>query len=645
MSLIRQMWLLLLCTLLLGIVGGVGVNVLVTRGALQAQLQLRNADSAALLAVALATQHGDRALGERLLAAEFDGGSYRKIRFDAADDVEPFVRASEHAAREAPGWFVRWAAIEPAPGMAQVSDGWRPLGTLEVARSVASAHDELWRDSLRAAQALAALGAVVGLLGALAISRIRRLLATAVGQADALVEGRFATVVEPSERELRSLTRAMNTMVTRLKQSLELQAAHVEQLRLQAHCDALTGLSNRSHFLSQLEAALQREDGPELCGLVLLRLGDLAGLNRTLGRPATDRILCAIGDTLRPYSERVPGCFLGRLNGADFALCLPVGGVAQETAQALATGLQAVLPGFGRAVAVSLGAVELRRDTPLAQALSNADEALARAESRGTYAVELGGESASVRPGLGEEAWRQGIPDALQHGRAKLAGFALLDAAGALVHLECPLQLQLRAGDEFEAAARWLPLAVRARATVAVDTRAVALALDAVDLDDQPRCVNLAPASLVDGAFVGQLRALLLAAPRAAGKLSLDVAEAAAVDRFDLLQELVRQLRPFGVRVGLEHAGSHLGQIERLFELGLDFVKLDATVTRDVASDPQRITFVRGSVDLLHGLSLRVYAEGVSDDADARSLWACGVDGITGPWASARHASKGYGAG
>jgi EAL domain-containing protein (putative c-di-GMP-specific phosphodiesterase class I) len=121
-----------------------------------------------------------------------------------------------------------------------------------------------------------------------------------------------------------------------------------------------------------------------------------------------------------------------------------------------------------------------------------------------------------------------------------------------------------------------------------------------------------------------------------ARKLSLEVAEAAAVERFAMLQELSRQLRPCGVRLGLEHAGARLGQIERLFDAGLEFVKLDAAATRGAGSEPQRMRFVQCSVELLHSLALQVYAEGVGEDDDARALWACGIDAVTGPWATER---------
>ncbi len=641
MSLIRQVGWMLLCTLLLALLGGAGVHLLAAHGWAQTRLQLVNSESAARLALALSRQHAERAPIEPQLATEFARGVYQQLRFEPADGGAPFVRAQAQAAREAPGWFVRWIALEPAGGRSEVVDGTRVLGTVELTSSVALAHDELWHDSLRAVAVLGATGLLAGLMAALALLRWRRALGATVGQAQALLQGRFVVRSEPPQPELRSLTSAMNAMAARLKVTFDVQSAQLERLRHQAQCDGLTGLSNRSHFLAKLDAALQREDGAEQCGLVLLRLRDLDGINRALGRAATDRILGTIAQTLRPYGERVPGCMLGRLNGADFALGLPVGGVALESAQALAAALRSVLPGFGQGVGVALGAVELRRETPLAEALAAADEALARSEALGAYEVEAGGARAADRCGGGEDAWRQAIDDALTHGRVALVDLPVIDAVGELVHLECPLRLQLQLGGAFEAAARWLPLAIRARRTSDIDACAVALALAAIARDGKPRCVNLAPASLAASGFAPRLRTLLFAAPRVARKLSLEVDEGAAVERFAALQELCRQMRPCGVRLGLEHAGLRLGQIERLFDAGLDFVKLGAAATRGAGCDAQRLRFVRCTVELLHSLSLQVYAEGVCDDEDARALWACGVDAITGPWATERTSAVG----
>jgi EAL domain-containing protein (putative c-di-GMP-specific phosphodiesterase class I)/GGDEF domain-containing protein len=368
---------------------------------------------------------------------------------------------------------------------------------------------------------------------------------------------------------------------------------------------------------------------------VLVRLADLAGLNLSLGREPTDRALEAIARALLAYPERAPDCFVGRLNGSDFALCLPYADLAAETAASIANALRLSLPAIGATVHVHLGAVAMARGAPVGDTMSRADLARARAESGGPFAVEVVSEAAAGGAGRGERAWRTHIQAALAEGRTRLVEYPVVDRHGALMHLECPLRMQLDIGGAFDPAARWLPLAARSRLTAQVDSHAVKLALGAIAADGRPRGVNVAAASLGDPSFVGHLRLMLQDAPRLSRSLWLEVNESTAIERFEVVQEFGRLLRPLGVRVGLEHAGERLSQIDRLYELGLDYVKLDAALCAGVAGNGAARDFIRTTSALLKALSMQVLAEGVRDAPDAEALWACGVDGVTGPWASA----------
>lgn len=633
MSLIGQIWLKLFVVLVLAFTGGVVVHTDAMRETLQTQLRLKNADNATAIALVLSQQKGDAALMELVMAAQYDTGFYRRMRFVGADGTQTFLRETTSRPMDAPGWFERALPIEAAAGVAQVSDGWRALGRVEVQSQDSFAHDELWHAVQRAAAAMAVVGLLAALAGAVIVNRIRRPLELTVEQARSLERGEYVTVAEPSVPELRRVARAMNSMVTRLKLVFEGQATQVETLRRQANNDALTGLSNRAHFMGQLGTVLHREDGSAEGGLVLLRVLDLAGLNRALGHETTDRLIQAIAQALQAYTQRVKGCFVGRLNGSDFALCLPVGGVAEETARALAEGLRVVLPAFGQQAAVAAGAVELLRGMPTAELMAMADLALARAEAQGPFAVATTGETGGLTK-LGEAGWRRSIHEALAEGRIGLVEYPVLSRSGDMLHRECPLRVQIEPEGKLEPAARWLPLASRARLTSALDERALSLALSAIAADGQARAVNIATASLADSGFAARLRAQLLQAPRAARQVWLEVPEVAAAEHFELVRELGRQLRPAGAKLGLEHAGERTGRIERLFELGLDYVKLDAAITVGLGRDATRSGFVTGLVAMLHSLSLQVIAEGVADGADAEALWECGVDAQTGPWVS-----------
>ena len=635
MTLMRQISMLLLAVVLLALTGAVGVNLLSTRDTLQTQLRLKNSDNAQSLALALSQQRGDAPLMALLLSAQFDTGAYQRIRLTRGDGALLFERTATAAAQRAPAWFMHALPIESAAGVGQVSDGWRALGQVEVISQVAYAHDELWRGGMRAAGLLAVIGVVALGLAAVGVRRLRQPLDATVAQAQALQDGRFVLVDEPRVPELRRVARAMNSMVQRVQSLFESQALQVESLRRQAHEDPLTGLAHRGHFLQRLGTLLHEEHGAAGGALLLLRLADMATLNRSLGRAATDRALCALAQVL--HQTAGPSTLAGRLNGADFALALawPGSGSSSsaEAAAALVARLRAAMAPLGPAVAVHLGVVEWQHGALAGPLLAQADLALARAEGGPPFRVELATGQAAAPDG--EQRWHQQLSAAMTQRRTRLASYPVVARDGALWQLECPLRVQRTPDGEFEAAAQWLPLAARSRLLPQLDLHAVALALAAIAADGVPRGINLALASLADGAFATQLRQMLADAPQASAQLSLEVGEGAASEQFALLQAFAGLVRPLGVRFGLEHAGHQLHRVERLYELGLDYVKLDAALVRGVASDAAARRFVDGSVTLLHALSVAVCAEGVDDAGDAQTLWACGVDAITGPWASA----------
>ncbi|MGM9485636.1 bifunctional diguanylate cyclase/phosphodiesterase [Roseateles sp. NT4] len=633
MSLMRQIAWLVLGVVLAALVGAVGLSMVSARELMRTQLELKNADNAQALALALSQQQGDRELIKLLVSAQFDTGAYEFVRWRSAKGETLFERAEAPRPGQAPAWFRSLLPIEAAPGVAQLSNGWNAIGAVELKSHSSYAHDALWLTSRRLLAWLLLVGIVAAVIAWAGLRRIRRPLDAAVAQAEGVLAGSYGQVVEPRVPELQRLTRAMNAMVQRVRDLFEAQAGQLLVLREQVHHDPLTGVSTRRHFLAELDAALRRDDGPAVAGLVLVRLRDLTGLNARLGRNGVDDVLLTIVSALQAYPESVAGCRVGRLNGGDFALWLPAEGVAAETAHALADALRASLPAFGPGVQVALGAIELPRERPSNVWLGEADAALARAEhqseARGGFVVEI-----VADPGVGREQgeglWRAQLQEAVNQQRARLVEFPVRDRQGQVLHLECPLQLQL--GSEFESATAWLPLAVRARMTAQVDLLAVELALKAMAADGKARCINVAPVSLADAAFLPQLRELLAQWPQASRALLLDLAEAAATEHFERLLEFGRQLRPLGVKLGLEHASAGLAQVDKLYQAGLDYVKLDASVLLGVAGEAGRAAFVRGMVIMLRSLALKVYGEGVVDEMDAQALWDCELDGLTGPW-------------
>lgn len=637
MSLIRRVSLLMVLVVVLALVGGVITTLIAARDTLQTQLSLKNRDNAQSLALALSQQRGDAALMGLVLAAQFDTGHYRSIVLSAIDGHASYRREADAMATVAPGWFVSGLPVRAEPGVAQVSDGWRAIGQIELVSQSAYATDALWRAGLRAAELLALVGLIGAALAAWGLRVIRRPLDAVAEQARALQEGRFVTVAEPPVAELRPLARSMNTMVGRLSTMFDAQARQVEVLRQQAQTDALTGVANRRQFL--LDAQQRFESSTGDAALLLFRVQDLDGLNRRAGHAAVDRQLRVLADTLRVQVPRQDQPLLGRLNGSDFALV-----VARHDAAALAASLLAALrqalQGAEPAVSVVAGVAIAERGADLAAALAAADQALAQAEASGAFTMSSRN-CATRSPASGEGDWQRQLVEAVQQGRLDLAEYPVSDARGALAHLDCPLRVRLRPDGPMESASSWLALATRSRLTTSLDQQAVSLALARSQHDGAARCVNLAAASLLATEFVAAISAQLQAAPGAAAKLWIDIPESLAGSHPGVIQEVTRLWRPLGVHIGLEHAGAALAGMTRLYQLGLDYVRIDARFLAGIARDTHLRRHAESLVTLLRGIGLSIYAEGVNQDEDLQVLWVLGFDGATGPAVGRMAASQG----
>ncbi len=685
------------CLLALALGGSLLLHTWAARQALQEQLELRNRDAAASLALALSQQQGDAAALQAVATAHFDTGGYSLVRLTRTDGGTTINLQRVDPVTAAPAWFVAALPMVVEPGRSVVTNGWKELGSLQVAAHSAWAYAALWDACRYTAALLLVLGLLAALLAVTALQAWQLPLRATVNQARALENGRFVEAAEPVLPELKTLTRTMNSMVRRLRKVLSQQATQLAELQQEALHDAVTGLLQRRHFLARLSAlraaaapsepaarllaavpfstatadsthitdaadgsknaAAAPQGGPEAgsgpgLALLLLRVQDLDALNLRLGRAAADRLLSTIAHALEPYVERVEGSFAGRLNGADFALCLPVAGVAEETARSLHEALAAAPALTSAGAAVAVGAVDVLPNLGSSDALAQADEALARAEhGPGWFVAALGGTGTAVDAGgqvggpvsLGSQVWRSQIAQALVENRVELAEFVVLDRHHQVLHLECPLRVQLVPGQPHQSAVRWLALARRSRLMPQVDLKALQLALAAIEADQQARAVHVSWPSLAAPGFAAEVTRRLRSTPAAARRLSIEWGQSARPHDWVSLAMATQGWRDLGVQVGAKHALAQPQQLVGLQDLGIDHVKVDPQHLLGVASDDGVRTYVQALVRLIHGLGALAYAGGVSDEQDLLALWACGFDAATGPAATATWAARGPG--
>ncbi len=641
MSMYRQLWLAIILSMLLALAGSLFASLLSARAYLEQQLSMKNADNASALALSLSQQSPDPVTAELVVAALFDSGHYESIRIHDPNGKLMIERVAPAGDSGAPEWFVRRVPIHAEPGEARVTSGWQQFGTVILVSHSRFAYQALWNSTREMIVALALASFVGGYLGSLILRRLRRPLQAVIDQAEAITEHRFITIPEPNVPELRRLAIAMNVTVTRLKAMFEEQAARLEAVRREANFDPVTGLANRDFLIARLRSSLEGEHATGGI-LFLIHVADLMDINKRLGREATDDMLRRVAQTITRNglprggvdAEADEENLAGRMNGADFALLLTGQNARREVAEPLLQALISTLAPFvdgGSPVYIGMGV--FKQGTALRTVLSQVDAAMIAAETEGANAVREAVIDTDDDIPRSADEWSRSIRQALDRRWLCLVSFPVVDLQGRLLHAECPLRLRLEAEGEWLPAGRFLPLAERLGLSAELDLAALELGL--AELVRQPAlkglAINMSASSIVTADFLQKLEARLSKQREAAARLWIEVAESGALRNIDAFRRLCKLLASYRCKVGVEHFGPQFSQIGAVHDLGLDYIKVDASFVRRLDTHPGNQAFLKGVGAIAHGIGLLVIAEGVTSDAEFAALGEIGFDGATGP--------------
>lgn len=634
MSLIKQLWIAIAVVMTLAFGMSLIVSVYSARHYLQQQLQLKNIDNATSLALSLSQMEKDPVSVELQVAAQFDAGHYRYIKVVSPKGEMLIEKIYKGPEANVPRWFVSLFPIQTQPGRAQVQDGWKQYGTLTLASHDSYAYQSLWTGTEELLMWFLLGSLVTGVLGTWAVKFITRPLSDVVVQAQGIADRRFMTIVEPKTPELRSVVRAMNDMVLRLKTMFSEEATRLDTLRKKVNRDAVTGLSSREYFLSHLREVLLGDQFGTSGSLVMVRLSDLASINASLGGKRTDELLQTLGATLYASGDGRIGQRAGRLKGPEFGIICPTFAEPQDAAQDIHTRLtENWMPNWAGEIPelFHVAAVPYTRDQPIGKLLSQADEALARAQGMGPNSF-YAGKASQTSAAMPAEQWRTLLTEAVSGGRLQLAFYPVLSGDGInAMHQESVIRLKTDDQGALMAAGDFMPMAAQLNLTAPIDLSVVRMAIEHLSSSSGNVAVNLSAETLGDYGFRNDLTQLLKAYPDVCKRLLFEVPEYGVFRQFDAFRDLASTLKGLGCRVGIEYFGQRFAESDKLTGLGLDYIKVHPTYVRGIEQNTGNQEFLKGLCNMAHAIGIEVIALGVESEADLPLLASLGFDGATGP--------------
>lgn len=633
MSIYRQFWLAIIGVTLLAFTGSFAVSVYTARKYIEQQLYMKNVDNASSLALVLSQLPSkDPVTVELIIAAQFDTGHYQEIVLNSPTHEVIAERHYTGQEADSPNWFQRLFPLQAQAGLAQVQDGWKQYGTIRVASHSRFAYQALWTGVQELAVWFVLAGLIAGVFGTLVLRLLFQPLNRVVEQAQAIQERRFITLPEPRTPELKSVVVAMNAMVGRLKSMFSEEASRLDELRRKVNHDPLTNLPNRAFFMTWLQETLQNEESLAGGTLALLRVSGLESLNSRLGHARTDQLLMDIARTLQELTEDDGHKIAARLNGSDFALLAAGDGDVGQLANALMVRLDEAVRARWQDIddLFHIGIVPYQRGEKTSELMAATDRALAMAENMGPNRCHIAEVSGQTIQHINSEDWRAILTEALDQGRIKLERYPVLAAGGKALHEEGTARLQTKPGGMWLSAGEFMPMVLRLKLSSAVDMDAMKIALGHLADRDTEIAVNLSADSITDWAFRDALVSMLSQNPEKSHRLWIEVPEYGAFRNFDAFKSFCNSVDPLGCKLGIEHFGRHFGEIAKLAELGLDYLKVDSSYIRSISENPGNQDFLKGMCRMAHNVGILVIAEGVMTEDELDTLLGIGFDGVTG---------------
>jgi diguanylate cyclase (GGDEF)-like protein len=402
-------------------------------------------------------------------------------------------------------------------------------------------------------------------------------------------------------------------------------------VRAEARTDELTGLPNRRALLETARTVVAAADTARPAALLLLDLDGFKEVNDSLGHGAGDQLLRQVGPRLAPALR--PGEVLARLGGDEFAVLLP--DVDLDTAAARAAVVHDLLrrpftvDGIRLHVGVSIG-------VSTAPVPADDVQELLRCADVAMYAAKTERSGVHVY-----------VPDPTSGSGERLRTMEELRTALACGELDVHLQPQVAMDDGrvvgVEALLRWhhptrgllgpgavLPAAEQAGLLRPLTDAVLARSLDAVGRwwDDHrvPVSVNLSAANVADLDLPGKVAAELDRRGLPPAALTLELVEDTLMADPERGRSVLGELRRLGVRTSIDDYGTGYSSLAYLRRLPADELKLDRSLTCDVAADERAAAIVRHTVALAHDLGLTLVAEGVEDVVTAERLAGLGCD-------------------
>ncbi|MEK6748422.1 MAG: bifunctional diguanylate cyclase/phosphodiesterase [Pseudomonadota bacterium] len=403
--------------------------------------------------------------------------------------------------------------------------------------------------------------------------------------------------------------------------------------------DPVTGLYNSQFLLYVLEKMLAgAHSSDELSALCLIEIDAFYQLKSTYGIANGDKILRHVAAILRK-TLRNQG-LVARFGGDVFAVLIKnndwdeITRLVTRVHQQIG-GLSLTLEDRTLKLSTSIGITPLTSALPNTQAaLAAADAARGAAQGAGGNRIHVHGSVTTTQTSAGRDTHGIYLREAITKQWFNLAFMPIVGFRGQTAP-RYEVLLRMRGPDNSDIEpTRFMHLAsdddlARIDRWVAAQTVQHWRTAHKEGVKNQ-FFIKLSAVSAFNPEFVLWVSDILVGSGADPRDFVFQIAERDTLQQLEDCLATTQSLHALGCGVAIEHAGTQDKELRYLNVLPVDYVKIDGSLIRELAKDPQSQGRVHEVVTAVHQAKRQVVAEFVQDASSLAFLWREGVDYIQG---------------
>ncbi len=113
-------------------------------------------------------------------------------------------------------------------------------------------------------------------------------------------------------------------------------------------------------------------------------------------------------------------------------------------------------------------------------------------------------------------------------------------------------------------------------------------------------------------------------------RLILEIVESEDIKDYQLLENFLKIIRPYGVKIAIDDFGSGFSNFENIIKLNADYIKIDGTLIKNIDKDKTSLAIVKAIVQFAHTLNIKIIAEFVHSKEVFEILKNLGIDEYQG---------------